>query len=175
MQSLSRLYSCDLVANYTIVSTCSLFKTQETRASSILFSTAGMLARDEVYTVIMPQVPYVRVLSVSGQWSWRVSSSNLRDALWRNTVLESTLNYRWNLNLARTGYLWAPTALCLQHETSEVIMNDEFNLLKPSVLFTYHQVLISIKYTLCSFVLSVSYGSQNRQLLLYTALTGWFL
>jgi len=30
-------------------------------------------------------------------------------------------------------------------------MNDEFNLLKPSVLFTYHQVLTFYNSTLCSF------------------------
>jgi hypothetical protein len=91
MQSISLLYSCDLVANYMIVSKCSLLIMQETRASSILFSTAAMLARDEVNTVTVPGVPYGRLLSVSDQWNWHVSSSNLRDALWRNTVLDSTL------------------------------------------------------------------------------------
>jgi hypothetical protein len=82
MQSISLLHSCDLIANNTTVSMCSLLKTQETRASSILFSTAGMLAWDDINTVIVPRVPYGRVLSVPGK------------------------SCRWNLNTARTGYLW---------------------------------------------------------------------
>ena len=51
-----------------------------------------------------------------------------------------------------------------------------FNLLKPSGFFPYRQVWHSKILYGTRFVLSVLYGYQNRQcLLLYTALTDWFL
>ena len=51
-----------------------------------------------------------------------------------------------------------------------------FNLLKPSGFFTFHQVQNSKILNGARFALSVLYGYQNRQrLLLYTALTDWFL
>jgi len=50
------------------------------------------------------------------------------------------------------------------------------NLSKPSGFFTYHQVYHSKILHGARFVLSVLYGSENRQqLLLYTSLTDWFL
>ena len=50
------------------------------------------------------------------------------------------------------------------------------NLLKPSGFCTYHQVKHSKILHGARFALSVLHGYQNRQrLLLYTALTGWFL
>jgi hypothetical protein len=54
--------------------------------------------------------------------------------------------------------------------------NVAFNHLKPSGFFTYHQVEHSKILHGARFVLSVLYGSQNRQRsLMYTSLTGWFL
>ena len=50
------------------------------------------------------------------------------------------------------------------------------NLLRPSGFYTYHPVKHSKLVHGGHFVLSVLYGSQNRQrLLLHTALTDWFL
>ena len=52
----------------------------------------------------------------------------------------------------------------------------EINLLKPSGLFTYHQVKLSKILHGARFVLSVLYRSQNGQRpLLYTTLTYWLL
>ena len=51
-----------------------------------------------------------------------------------------------------------------------------FNLLKPSSFFLQHQVQHPKILHGARFALSVLYGYQNRQrLLLYTALTDWFL
>ena len=50
------------------------------------------------------------------------------------------------------------------------------NILKPSGFFTYHKDEDSKILHGARFALSVLYGYQNRQrLLLYTALTDWFL
>jgi hypothetical protein len=50
------------------------------------------------------------------------------------------------------------------------------NLLQLSGFFTYHQLLHSKVLHGALFALTVLYGSQNRQrLLLYTALSDWFL
>ena len=54
--------------------------------------------------------------------------------------------------------------------------DQEFNLLKHSGFFTYHQVEHSKILHGVHFALSVLYGYQNRQrLLLCTALTDWSL
>ena len=55
--------------------------------------------------------------------------------------------------------------------------NSSFiNLLKPSGFFTYHQVEHSKILHGVRFALSVLYGYQNRQRLLFcTSLTDWFL
>jgi hypothetical protein len=54
--------------------------------------------------------------------------------------------------------------------------SNNVNLSKPSGFFTYHHVQHSKILHGARFALSVLYGSQNRQrLLLYTALTDWFL
>lgn len=81
MQWLSLLHAYDLVANYTAVSIRSLLKIQEPEAWN--FSSAGMLARQKPR---LRQTMRSLTFRVHG-----VGVFHLRDALWRNLVLQNTL------------------------------------------------------------------------------------
>jgi hypothetical protein len=75
------LHAYDLVANYTAVSIRSLLKIQEPEAWN--FSSAGMLARQKPR---LRQTMRSLTFRVHG-----VGVFHLRDALWRNLVLQNTL------------------------------------------------------------------------------------
>jgi hypothetical protein len=91
-------------------------------------------------------------------------STGRRRAHWKLPVELKSCSY-WLLTV--------PTALCLQLEASEVTMNDEFNLLKPCVFFTYHQVLSFNISTLCLFcvVCFVRISEETATFALYS--TNW--
>ena len=107
--------------------------------------------------------------------SLRVLMQAADDMFWRNSIVPSRQSYKikpeFQIPFCRKFCNILEFRLA---ERSVWVL--EINLLKPSGFFTYHKFQHSKILHGARFALSVLYGYQNSQrLLLYTALTDWFL